>query len=142
MRRGSRIGLGLAFTNLAAAKPAAQYYYEQAAAHGWEPDPDQVVYGHLPVYLADTDEQAFAMARAPQSKVSHLAAGMLRANRLVAQAGFFGSRNPSVCSRFQNMGNQPPRRWRQQLDLGMFLCGAPTPCSDNCAISARTSAPV
>src|SRR5437763_947501 len=74
-----RIGLGLAFTNLAAAKPAAQYYYERAAAQGWQPDPDQIVYGHLPVYLADTDAQAFAMAR-PSVETSHLAPGMLKAN--------------------------------------------------------------
>ena len=69
---------------LAAAKPAADYYFEQAAALGWEPTPDQVIYGHLPVYLADTDEQAFAAAR-PRVEGAHLSPGILKANRLVAE---------------------------------------------------------
>ena len=58
-----RIGLGRAFTNLKLGKPAAQAYRDCAAELGWEPQPEQVIYGHLPVYLADTDEEAFAMAR-------------------------------------------------------------------------------
>jgi alkanesulfonate monooxygenase SsuD/methylene tetrahydromethanopterin reductase-like flavin-dependent oxidoreductase (luciferase family) len=119
-----RIGLGLAFTNLAAAKPAAQYYYEQAAALGWQPSPDQVVYGHLPVYLADTDEHAFAAAR-PRVEGTHLAPGMLKANRLVAEAGFFGPRNPELLRRFQSMGSQPPLSLEQQIGLGTVLCGTP-----------------
>jgi alkanesulfonate monooxygenase SsuD/methylene tetrahydromethanopterin reductase-like flavin-dependent oxidoreductase (luciferase family) len=119
-----RIGLGLAFTNLASAKPAAQYYFQQAAEHGWQPEPDQVIYGHLPVYLADTDEQAFAVAR-PRVEVQHLAAGMLHANRLVAEAGFFGPRNPELLKRFQTMGTHAPLSLEQQLELGMLLCGSP-----------------
>jgi alkanesulfonate monooxygenase SsuD/methylene tetrahydromethanopterin reductase-like flavin-dependent oxidoreductase (luciferase family) len=120
-----RIGLGLAFTNLAAAKPAAQYYFEQAAAQAWEPGPDQVIYGHLPVYLADTDEQAFATAR-PRVEAAHLAPGMLKANRLVAEAGFFGPRNPELLQRFQSLGAQPPPSLEKQLELGMLLCGSPS----------------
>ena len=119
-----RIGLGLAFTNLAAAQPAAHYYFEQAAALGWEPTPDQVIYGHLPVYLADTDEQAFAAAR-PRVEGAHLSPGMQKANRLVAEAGFFGPRNPDLLRRFQTMGTQAPLTLEQQLELGTLLCGAP-----------------
>jgi alkanesulfonate monooxygenase SsuD/methylene tetrahydromethanopterin reductase-like flavin-dependent oxidoreductase (luciferase family) len=124
-----RIGLGLAFTNLAAATPAAQHYYEQAAALGWQPSPDQVVYGHLPVYLADTDEQARAAAR-PRVEGAHLAAGMLQANRLVAEAGFFGLRNPELLQRFRTMGTQAPLSLEQQLELGMLLCGSPATVVD------------
>jgi alkanesulfonate monooxygenase SsuD/methylene tetrahydromethanopterin reductase-like flavin-dependent oxidoreductase (luciferase family) len=118
------IGLGLAFTNLAAAKPAAQHYFQQAAEHGWQPQSDQVVYGHLPVYLADTDQKAFATAR-PRVEGHHLAAGMLKANRLVAEAGFFGPRNPELLQRFQSMGTHAPLSLEEQLALGMLLCGSP-----------------
>lgn len=118
------IGLGLAFTNLAAAKPAADYYFEQAAAQGWTPESNQVIYGHLPVYLADSDEQAFALAR-PRVEATHLASGMMKANRLVAEAGFFGPRNPELLKRFQTMGTHAPLSLEQQLELGMLLCGNP-----------------
>jgi alkanesulfonate monooxygenase SsuD/methylene tetrahydromethanopterin reductase-like flavin-dependent oxidoreductase (luciferase family) len=119
-----RIGLGLAFTNLAAAKPSAKYYFEQAAEQGWQPEPDQVIYGHLPIYLADTDEAAFALAR-PRVEANHLVPGMLKANRLVAEAGFFGHRNPELLKRFQTMGTQAPLSLEAQLDLGTLLCGSP-----------------
>jgi alkanesulfonate monooxygenase SsuD/methylene tetrahydromethanopterin reductase-like flavin-dependent oxidoreductase (luciferase family) len=120
-----RIGLGLAFTNLAAAKPSADYYFEQAAEQGWQPGADQVIYGHLPVYLADTDEEAFAMAR-PRVEGNHLVPGMMKANRLVVEAGFFGTRNPELQRRFQTMGSGGPLSLEQQLELGTLLCGSPT----------------
>jgi alkanesulfonate monooxygenase SsuD/methylene tetrahydromethanopterin reductase-like flavin-dependent oxidoreductase (luciferase family) len=92
-----RIGLGLAFTNLAAAKPAAQHYFQQAAQQGWEPTPDQVIYGHMPVYLADTDDEAFATAR-PRVEANYMMAGMMKANRLVAESGFLDHATRSCCS--------------------------------------------
>jgi alkanesulfonate monooxygenase SsuD/methylene tetrahydromethanopterin reductase-like flavin-dependent oxidoreductase (luciferase family) len=119
-----RIGLGLAFTNLAAARPAAEYYALKCAEAGWQPAPEQLVYGHLPVYLADTDELAQAIAR-PRVEGAHLAPGMLKANRLVAEAGFFGPRNPELLRRFQTMGTQAPLQLEQQVELGMLLCGKP-----------------
>jgi alkanesulfonate monooxygenase SsuD/methylene tetrahydromethanopterin reductase-like flavin-dependent oxidoreductase (luciferase family) len=118
------VGMGLAFTNLAAAKPSAQHYREQAAELGWQPTPDQIVYGHLPVYLADTDEQAKAAAR-PRTEGAHLASGMMKANRLVAEAGFFGPQNPELLRRFQTMGTQAPPSLEQQIELGTLLCGTP-----------------
>jgi alkanesulfonate monooxygenase SsuD/methylene tetrahydromethanopterin reductase-like flavin-dependent oxidoreductase (luciferase family) len=118
-----RIGLGLAFTNLAAAKPSAEHYFQQAAEQGWHPEADQVIYGHLPVYLADTDQAAFALAR-PRVEANHLAPGMLKANRLVAESGFFGPQNPELLKRFQAMGSQAPLSLETQLELGILLCGA------------------
>ena len=124
-----RIGLGLAFTNLAAAKPAAHYYFQQAAEQGWQPSPDQVIYGHLPVYLADTDDEAFASAR-PRVEANHLNAGTLRANRLVVESGFFGTRNPELLRRFQSMGTGAPLSLEQSLELGTVLCGSPATVLD------------
>lgn len=120
-----RIGMGLAFTNLAAAKPAAQHYFQHAAEQGWQPTPDQVIYGHVLVYLADTDDEASATAR-PRVERNHLMPGMLRANRLVAEAGFFGPRNPEVQQRFQTMGMGGPLSLEQQIELGTVLCGSPS----------------
>ena len=120
-----RIGLGLAFTNLAAAKPSADYYFQQAAEQGWTPASDQVVYGHLPVYLADTDDEAFGVAR-PRVEGNHLAPGMLKANRLVVESGFFGLQNPELVGRFQSMGTHGPLALEQQIELGTLLCGSPT----------------
>jgi alkanesulfonate monooxygenase SsuD/methylene tetrahydromethanopterin reductase-like flavin-dependent oxidoreductase (luciferase family) len=50
---------------------------------------------------------------------------MLKANRLVAEAGFFGPRNPELLRRFQTMGTGGPLSLEQQLELGTLLCGSP-----------------
>ena len=119
-----RIGLGLAFTNLPLAVPAVQHYRATAQANGWEPSADQIVYGHLPVYIAETDEEAFAAAR-PRLEGAAMNPGMLTANRLVAEAGFFGPRNPELLKRFQTMGSHKPLSLEDQIDLGTVLCGGP-----------------
>jgi hypothetical protein len=84
------------------------------------------------VYLADTDEQAFALAR-PRVESNHLLPGMLQANRLVAEAGFFGPRNPELLQRFQTMGTHAPLSLEKQLELGMLLCGGPETVIDQSA---------
>jgi alkanesulfonate monooxygenase SsuD/methylene tetrahydromethanopterin reductase-like flavin-dependent oxidoreductase (luciferase family) len=118
------IGLGLAFTNLPLAIPSVQLYKQKAAELGWQPDAEQIVYGHMPVHLAETDTQAFAAAR-PRVEGAHLNPGMMKANRLVAEAGFFGPRNPELVQRFKSMGQHAPLSLEQQIELGMLLCGGP-----------------
>jgi len=83
-----------------------------------------VIYGHLPVYVADTDEEAFSRAR-PRVEGNHLIPGMLRANRLVAESGFFGPRNPELLQRFQTMATNRASSMEKQLELGILLCGSP-----------------
>jgi alkanesulfonate monooxygenase SsuD/methylene tetrahydromethanopterin reductase-like flavin-dependent oxidoreductase (luciferase family) len=119
-----RIGLGLAFTNIPQAAPSVELYRQTARVCGWEPHPDQIIYGHMPVYLAETDQEAFDLAR-PRVEHAHLNPGMLKANRLVVEAGFFGSRNPERLKFFQEMGSRPPLSLEQQIDLGLLLCGGP-----------------
>jgi alkanesulfonate monooxygenase SsuD/methylene tetrahydromethanopterin reductase-like flavin-dependent oxidoreductase (luciferase family) len=119
-----RIGLGLAFTNIPQAQPSVELYRQTAAEEGWQPTADQVIYGHMPVYLAATDEQAVEAAR-PQVEQPHLNPGMLNANRLVAEAGFFGSRNPERLKFFQTMDQHATLSLEQQIDMGLLLCGSP-----------------
>jgi alkanesulfonate monooxygenase SsuD/methylene tetrahydromethanopterin reductase-like flavin-dependent oxidoreductase (luciferase family) len=119
-----RIGLGLAFTNLRLAIPAVQHCRAVAEDCGWHPLADQIVYGHLPVYLGETDDEA-STAAMPRVEGAHLNPGMMKANRLVAEAGFFGPRNAELIKRFQTMGSQAPLSLEQQIDLGMLLCGGP-----------------
>src|ERR671926_1982856 len=57
-----RVGLGLAFTTRPLAAEAAAYFRECAAAEGWQPRPDQVVY-QVPVYVSESDEQAYDEVR-------------------------------------------------------------------------------
>ena len=59
-----RLHLGLAFTTVPLAREAARYYREQAAAAGWEPTSEHLLY-RLPVHVADTDEQALEDLRCP-----------------------------------------------------------------------------
>ncbi|MBV9329893.1 MAG: LLM class flavin-dependent oxidoreductase [Chloroflexi bacterium] len=119
-----RIGLGLAFTNIPQAAPSVELYRKAAEECGWQPRADQIIYGHMPVYLADTDAQAFEQAR-PRVEHGHLNPGMMNANRLVAEAGFFGSRNPERLKFFQTMDKMPPLSLEQQIDMGLLLCGSP-----------------
>ena len=118
------IGLGLAFTNIPQAKPSVDLYLEAATECGWQPSPDQIVYGHMQVFLADTDEQAFERAR-PVAEHPHINPGMARANRMVAEAGFFGTQNPDRLKYFVTMGQRPNPTLEQQIDMGVVLCGAP-----------------
>jgi len=119
-----RVGLGLAFTNLPLAIPSVQLYLQRAAECGWQPTADQIVYGHLPVFLADSDDKAIAAAR-PRVENAALNPGLMKANRLVAEAGFFGPRNPELIRRFQTMGSHAPLSLEQHIDIGMLLCGSP-----------------
>jgi len=120
-----RIGLGLAFTNVKLAAPAARFYREKAAEFGWTPAQDQIIYGHLPVQLYQTDQQAFDAARPMVERSGALAGGILAANRLVVEAGFFGQRDQTLTRRFQHMAEEPRHTLEEQIELGTLLCGGP-----------------
>ncbi|HSR24102.1 MAG TPA: LLM class flavin-dependent oxidoreductase, partial [Candidatus Eisenbacteria bacterium] len=52
-----RVRLGFAFTTVPLARAAVAHYRRCAAAHGWEPAPDDVLY-RVTAHVADSDEQA------------------------------------------------------------------------------------
>lgn len=115
-----RLHLGLAFTTVPLAREAARYFREQAAAAGWEPTPDHLLY-RLPVHVADTDEQAVEDLR-----VSGAAAGpasYTASNRAVgeavASAGYYGRDAATQRGRVQ------ARDLKARIELGQLLVGGP-----------------
>jgi len=112
----NRIGLGFAFTTIAAAAKAAAHYRAQAREAGWEPTPDDVIY-RVGIHVADTDEQAFDdMSRAPP-RIS-----LTTANRSitagVAASSYYG-RDESQVTRTAT------RTLQDRIETGQVLVGSP-----------------
>jgi alkanesulfonate monooxygenase SsuD/methylene tetrahydromethanopterin reductase-like flavin-dependent oxidoreductase (luciferase family) len=116
-----KVGLGLAFTNRPLAAEAARFYRDTCAEHGWQPAADQVIY-QAPIYVADTDEKAFADFR-PVAEGGY--GGMAAANRLVANAGFYGERDAATRERYQDISQEFRRTLEDQVELGQVFCGGP-----------------
>ena len=119
-----RVGLGLAFTTRPLAADAARVYREAAAAEGWQPVPEQVIY-QVPVYVGDTDEQAFEDVRRCIEGPAARGVAAADANRLVVQAGFFGHRSQHLTERFKNMHQEFSRGVEEQIEYGQLVCGGP-----------------
>jgi alkanesulfonate monooxygenase SsuD/methylene tetrahydromethanopterin reductase-like flavin-dependent oxidoreductase (luciferase family) len=117
------VGLGLAFTNRLAASEASRFYREKAAANNWEPTSEQIIY-QVNVHVAETDQQAFAAVR-PAIERGLLSSGIVNANRLVANAGFFGERDAALTHRFQNLARETAATLESAIEMGTFLCGSP-----------------
>jgi alkanesulfonate monooxygenase SsuD/methylene tetrahydromethanopterin reductase-like flavin-dependent oxidoreductase (luciferase family) len=119
----NRVGLGLAFTNLPLAAEAARFYRERCAAYGWEPAPDQIVY-QLPIFVGETDKDADEAVR-PGIERHGLAFAMVKANRLSAEAGFFGARDAKLTTRFRDLNRDAPRTLEGAIEMGTVICGGP-----------------
>jgi alkanesulfonate monooxygenase SsuD/methylene tetrahydromethanopterin reductase-like flavin-dependent oxidoreductase (luciferase family) len=136
----NRLGLGLAFTTLPNASVASRYYRDQAAAAGWQPTPDEIVY-QTNIYVAESDEQAredalrYIFGHGP----AHGASGgssngrsvsvgptMMQVNGWVAGAGFYGERDAAIQRRFQHdIAREQQHQIDQQIELGQIFCGGP-----------------
>lgn len=116
-----RVGLGLAFTNRPLAAQAARFYREKASELGWQPRPEQIIY-QAPIYVGDSDARAFEEFRLA---VGGMSGGMSVANRLVANAGYYGLQDAETRARFQNIGAEQSRGLEEQVELGQVLCGGP-----------------
>lgn len=116
----NRVSLGFAVTTVPLAREAARHYREQAAAAGWEPAPDDVLY-RVAAHVADSDEQALedlaalGAAGAP-TRVS-------RSNRslddAVAGTGYYGRDVTRQRSRLDRHTTS------EQIELGQLLAGSP-----------------
>jgi alkanesulfonate monooxygenase SsuD/methylene tetrahydromethanopterin reductase-like flavin-dependent oxidoreductase (luciferase family) len=51
------LGLGVSFEPFEVVSKATHYYREQCALHGWEPTPEQIIYG-TNILLAESDAEA------------------------------------------------------------------------------------
>ena len=115
-----RLHLGLAFTTVPLAREAARHYREEAAAVGWEPTPDHLLY-RLPVHVADTDEQAL---RGPARARCGGRAGLVhrqqsRRGRGRRERGLLWPR------RGDQRGRTQTRDLKERVELGQLLVGGP-----------------
>ena len=115
-----RLHLGLAFTTVPLAREAARHYREQAAAAGWEPTPEHLLY-RVPVHVAATDEQAMEDLQGSAATAGPAAyTGSNRAvNEAVASAGYYGRDAAAQRGRIQARGLE------ERIALGQLLVGGP-----------------
>ncbi|HKF78906.1 MAG TPA: LLM class flavin-dependent oxidoreductase [Candidatus Dormibacteraeota bacterium] len=117
-----RVRIGFAFTTLPLASAAARHYRECAAACGWEPGPDDVLY-RVTAHLADTDEQALEELRASGADAPRL--GFSASNRplddAAASAGYYGRDATVQRGRIRAQG----RPMAERIEQGQLLAGSP-----------------
>lgn len=117
----NRIRLGFAFTNVPLARDAARYYREQAAAAGWEPTPDDVLY-RVTAHVTETDAEAMEDLEQAE-KAAAGATSLSRANptldEAVARAGFYGRDTQTQRARLDR------RPLQERIELGQLIAGSP-----------------
>jgi alkanesulfonate monooxygenase SsuD/methylene tetrahydromethanopterin reductase-like flavin-dependent oxidoreductase (luciferase family) len=117
-----RVRIGFAFTTLPLASAAARHYRECAAACGWEPDPDHVLY-RVGAHVADTDEQALDDLRGAGAETPRR--GFSLTNRPVdeaaAGAGYYGRDAVAQRGRIEAQG----RPMAERIEQGQLLAGGP-----------------
>jgi len=117
----NKIGLGFAVTTLPAATKAAKYYREQAAAAGWTPTPDDIIY-RLGIHVADTDEEALsdiveAGADKPRAGITLMNMAVLDA---VRDSKYFGADSEK-----QRESSIATHGLEEKVKLGELLVGSP-----------------
>jgi alkanesulfonate monooxygenase SsuD/methylene tetrahydromethanopterin reductase-like flavin-dependent oxidoreductase (luciferase family) len=118
----NRIGAGLAVTTVPRAADALRVYRAAAAAHGWEPAPDDVLY-RAAVHVADTDAHAWtecAPFATPDRPVGALSMANPAIDDAVAGAGYYGRERAQQRARVASAGDL-----RERIDTGQLLAGAP-----------------
>jgi alkanesulfonate monooxygenase SsuD/methylene tetrahydromethanopterin reductase-like flavin-dependent oxidoreductase (luciferase family) len=119
------VGAGFAFTTIPLASAAAAFYRETAAAVGWEPTPEHLVY-QAPIYVADSDERAYAEIAPHLAYAAAIVAPTLRVTRLAVEAGFFGARDAALTARFQTqVARERELAPAERVALGQVFCGGP-----------------
>ncbi|HLH78272.1 MAG TPA: LLM class flavin-dependent oxidoreductase [Candidatus Binataceae bacterium] len=113
----NHLGLGLAFTNVPLAAKNARYYRERAAAHGWEPGSEQIIY-RAAVHVASTDQEA-AEDLGPGGTRGPQTIGGLTLESAVTETGYYG-RDLSVAKE-----RLMPHTLRERVELGELLLGSP-----------------
>jgi alkanesulfonate monooxygenase SsuD/methylene tetrahydromethanopterin reductase-like flavin-dependent oxidoreductase (luciferase family) len=117
-----RVSIGFAVTTLSRAVAAARHYRERAAACGWEPAPDDVLY-RVTAHVAETDEQAHEELHAAGAGAHRR--GFTASNRTlddaVAGAGYYGRDAASQRGRVHSQSGTIAER----VEEGQLLAGSP-----------------
>lgn len=116
----NRIGLGFAVTNVPLAKKALTWFRAQAREHGWQPEPEDVIY-RLGVHCAATDEQALddlteATKGAPKTSLTMSNRALEGA---IASTGYYGRDIESQRQRLM------PADLKTRIENGQILLGSP-----------------
>jgi alkanesulfonate monooxygenase SsuD/methylene tetrahydromethanopterin reductase-like flavin-dependent oxidoreductase (luciferase family) len=115
-----RVSIGFAFTTLPLASAAARHYRERAAACGWEPAPEDVLY-RVGAHVAETDEQAMEELRA--AGADRPRPGFVASSRKVddaaAHAGYYGRDEAAQRGRIHAQS----RPLAERIEQGQLLAG-------------------
>ena len=123
----NRLGAGLAVTSGPLARDAVARYREAASRHGWQPDPEQVLY-RVPIHLAPTDGEAaddLAPLAAPRRPAGALSASNAAIDEAAARAGYYGADAAHQRARVHAGGDLGER-----IATGRLLLGSPASVLD------------
>jgi alkanesulfonate monooxygenase SsuD/methylene tetrahydromethanopterin reductase-like flavin-dependent oxidoreductase (luciferase family) len=117
-----RVSIGFAFTTAPLAAAAARHYRERAAACGWEPAPDDVLY-RVSAHVAETDEQALEELRAAGADTPRRGFSLSnrRVDDAVAGAGYYGRDAVGQRGRIEAQA----RPMTERIEQGQLLAGSP-----------------
>lgn len=112
----NRMSIGMAATSMQLAAVSAQNYREAAAAEGWQPTPDNVLF-RTHGCVAETDAKAREIAEHFLDRRQRLDGA---AAQVIAQSGYYGSEVETQLTR----GNRP-LSVQDRIDAGYLFCGTP-----------------
>ena len=120
----AKMGMVL-LTSLPGAKESIRIYKEAAKAHGWEPNPDDILIGQHTV-IADTDEEAQVYMRDARKYFFNVLGGgpRIAANLVVKESRYYADakRREGVGERRKELADAPIET---HIDKGAILCGSP-----------------
>ena len=116
----NRIGLGFAVTTVPLAAKAADFYRTQARRHGYDPEPEDVIY-RVGMHVGETDHQALEDFMAASKDGRRV--GLVMSNRALesalAETGYYGRDADMQRQRLK------PRALQESIDQGQILLGGP-----------------
>jgi alkanesulfonate monooxygenase SsuD/methylene tetrahydromethanopterin reductase-like flavin-dependent oxidoreductase (luciferase family) len=116
----NKLGIGFAFTTLPRAVTAADYWRKKSREHGWEPEPETVIY-RLGVHVAATDAEARDdLAAGMQQRRVGLSMANAAVEKAVDEAGYYGRDRDEQRGRLLSRG-----QLEERIENGQILVGSP-----------------
>jgi alkanesulfonate monooxygenase SsuD/methylene tetrahydromethanopterin reductase-like flavin-dependent oxidoreductase (luciferase family) len=116
----NHISVGFAFTTIPFARDAVRHYRAQAEVHGWQPQPDDVLY-RLTIHVADTDDQAIhdlISAGAAERRTAYSTSNKA-VDDTAANSGYYGRDTATQRAR------HAPHDLKERMELGQLITGGP-----------------